>query len=297
MEQGHGGRDTIITMEGGGRVRVRIMGRGEPPVVVVPDPPNVVEHYDILLGQLARDRRAICLELPGFGFFQPPRDYNFDIGDTAALLADVLDRLGVRGATVTCACIGAHAVLCMTQRRPELVERVLLVQFQAFEAAQAWVDTVSLHGVITTPVIGQIVTKLAAGAVVRGWYERALPPEGRGACYAATALEALRAGARFPLATAFQSFRRSRGCELTRGRGVDATVVWGSADPSHVKSEPRSALDAIPHARFIELRGVGHFPDLERPELLAELVRGAAQPKRAADPTAIAPMGRRRGGF
>ena len=273
------------------------MGRGEPPVVVVPDPPNVVEHYDMLLGRLARDRRVICLELPGFGFFRPPRDYDFEIEDTAALLADALDVLGVRGATVSCSCVGAHAVLCMAERWPELVERVLLVQFQAFEAAQAWVDTVSLHGVITTPVIGQMVTKWANSVVVRGWYERALPPEACGASYAATALEALRAGANFPLAAAFQSFRRSGGCTLTRGAEVNATVVWGSADPSHVDSEPRSALDAIPHARFIELPGVGHFPDLERPDLFVELVRGAAlQSKQTADPTAaISPMSRRRG--
>ncbi len=255
---------------GGGSARVRMLGSGEPPLVVLPDPPNVVEHYDMLLPRLARERRVICCELPGFGFFRPPPDHTFSMEDTAALLAKALCGLGVQRATVTCACIGAHAVLYMAERWPELVERVFLLQFQAFPAAQAWVQTVNVHGIITLPWIGQVFMDAARYVVVRHWYDASLPPGVCGASYAATAVGALRSGASFPLASAFQSFRCSGGRPLTRK--LDSTIVWGGDDPCHVDSDPRAAIEAIPQARFILLPGVGHFPDLERPDLFVELV-------------------------
>ena len=249
-----------------------MLGEGEPPLIILPDPPNVIEHYKDLLPQLAQDRQVICFDLPGFGFFKPPPCYKFATNHTAALIARTLDALGVRGATLSCSCVGAHAALYMVESRPDLVDRILLLQFQAFEATQAWVRAVSAGGIIATPWLGQVFMALANRIVVHGWYDVALPKGVSRAHYREIALNALRDGAHFPLASAFQSILS--GSVYSLPNKLDTTIVWGASDPCHMASDSRSAIEAMPHARFIELPEVGHFPDLERPDWFVELVRG-----------------------
>ena len=265
------GPDTVVAINEG-EVRVRVLGQGEPPLIILPDPPNVIKHYDHVLPLLARNRQVICFDLPGFGFFKPPPSYTFAINDTAELIAATLDALGVQGATLSCSCVGAHAALYMIESRPDLVDRILLFQFQAFGAAQAWVRAVSMGGIITTPWIGQVFMGLARRMVVHEWYDVALPKGVSRARYREIALKALRDGARFPLASAFQSLLS--GSVYSLPHNLDTTVIWGASDPCHAGSDPRSAIEAMPNARFIELPQVGHFPDLERPAWFVELTRG-----------------------
>src|SRR5690348_12324795 len=58
-------------------IRVRIAGRGRPTIAIVPDPPNVIEHYDRLIDLLAPDFRVVCFEAPGFGFSTAKPDFDF----------------------------------------------------------------------------------------------------------------------------------------------------------------------------------------------------------------------------
>ncbi|MDR0360898.1 MAG: alpha/beta hydrolase [bacterium] len=55
------------------------------------------------------------------------------------------------------------------------------------------------------------------------------------------------------------------------GLRVPALLVVGDGDPSYVRST-RLMAEAIPEADVRILPGVGHFPNLECPELLAELL-------------------------
>lgn len=55
------------------------------------------------------------------------------------------------------------------------------------------------------------------------------------------------------------------------GVGVPTLAVVGDGDETYVAST-RSMTHAIPTAKMQVLQGVGHFPNLEQPELLAELL-------------------------
>jgi len=61
-----------------------------------------------------------------------------------------------------------------------------------------------------------------------------------------------------------------------RGRltGIDVPtlVVWGSADGIAGPGYGRAFAEAIPGARFVELDGVGHLPQIEAPDRLLKLV-------------------------
>src|SRR5690349_15193716 len=45
---------------GGAVLRVRTAGERGPTLVIVPDPPNVIEHYDRLIELLVPDVRVVC---------------------------------------------------------------------------------------------------------------------------------------------------------------------------------------------------------------------------------------------
>jgi pimeloyl-ACP methyl ester carboxylesterase len=60
-------------------LRVRSAGSVGPPIVFLIDPPDMVEHYDVLIQILAQQARVVCVELPGSGFSTPGPAFDFGI--------------------------------------------------------------------------------------------------------------------------------------------------------------------------------------------------------------------------
>jgi pimeloyl-ACP methyl ester carboxylesterase len=51
---------------------------------------------------------------------------------------------------------------------------------------------------------------------------------------------------------------------------VPTAVIWGLEDKSHANTDRRSILRFAPNASYEEIDDLGHFPDLENPELIAQ---------------------------
>jgi len=49
-------------------------------------------------------------------------------------------------------------------------------------------------------------------------------------------------------------------------------VLWGLADRTHRRTDKRSILSYMPHARWVEFDSAGHFPELEEPERFREVL-------------------------
>ena len=64
-----------------------------PTLVITPDAPNAIEHYDTLTRRLGRSANVVCIEAPGSGFSFPRRDYDFSIERIAAALGSALEHL------------------------------------------------------------------------------------------------------------------------------------------------------------------------------------------------------------
>jgi pimeloyl-ACP methyl ester carboxylesterase len=71
-----------------------------------------------------------------------------------------------------------------------------------------------------------------------------------------------------------------RGSLDLEGIAVPTVLVWGDRDRMVPSSGARHVIDAVPQARFVELPGCGHCPQLEVPDALAGLLlepaRGAS---------------------
>lgn len=70
-----------------------------------------------------------------------------------------------------------------------------------------------------------------------------------------------------------------RGADGTHAQLMDAAeitvptlLVWGTRDRTATRDQMRRYLDELPDARLIELPGAGHFPQLDEPARVAQLI-------------------------
>jgi pimeloyl-ACP methyl ester carboxylesterase len=255
-------------------VRVRITGEGAHTVVIVPDPPNTLEHYDELIDLLVvrGGVRVVCFEVPGFGLsFPRSLTFSFSAEEYTDLVIELLARLGLRDVTLAMSCIGGYVALMAARLRPELIGRLVLCQTPAHHDMVAWAKRFDRLGLLGVPLVGQAIMWLVKNPATRFWYSAALPLGADVARYAAPALAAQRLGGPYALASGIQAMRRLDLRELD-GVTQPITLAWGHADRTHARTDPRSLLTVVPHARFVAFERCGHFPDLEDPRRFAELV-------------------------
>lgn len=250
-------------------------GAGSQTVVIVPDPPNLIEHHAQVIEALSKDYRVVCFELPGFGFSHPSAGFQFTVEEQTAAMIEVFEKLRVRDAILEMACLGAFVGLNVAQQRPDLIRKLVLLQLPSYREAQDWAKRADLMNIIGTPWLGQMFMHLGHTAVARRWYKAALPPGGARQVhrdYLPLTLEGFDRGACFCLASAYQTLHS----QPTRRRvhlSQEAVVIWGTADPSHVATDRRSILELIPNARLVEFPGCGHFPSLEATERYLSILR------------------------
>lgn len=217
--------------------------------------------------------RAVAWDMPGYGRSAPVEPYGFKGLAQRCLL--LLDALQCDEATLVGHGLGAMLALELALRAPLRVRRlVLCAGGPPLDAAAiaAWVAP-RLEALDE----GLSMSELAARLVVHAAGDAALPEglhlarHAMGRVHAATYRRALQALA---------SFAR-RAPELMRLH-QPTLLIGGEQD----RCTPPEALQALAHvlrdARLVQLRGVGHWPQLEDPEgFEAELLDFLAEPDQA----------------
>jgi pimeloyl-ACP methyl ester carboxylesterase len=246
-------------------VRTLVTGTGPGTLVIIPDPPNVIEHHQEVFERLAGDHRIISFELPGFGRSQLLGGARFGIDAQVDIMTEVLEHLSARQVTLEMSCLGALVGLRLARRRPDLVARLVLAQVSTLAQMQAWARGTDVMNLIHTPGVGQALVSLGKRFIARHWYRSALPEgtdERTYLKYLEPTLASLDAGASFELASAYQEIRRA--AEVDYGGIQQPTLLlFGKADRTHAGTEARALQQALPRAELVELEGCGHFPTLE----------------------------------
>lgn len=253
------------------RVRYRTAGGGPTTIVFVADPPNVVEHYDRLVELLTPAFRVVCLDMPGFGFSYPKRQFSYSIDDQVRVITELLEHLGHGPYFLAFSCGAAFAAIGLAAQRPDLVAGVVNIQAASWDEQARWARRVDLMGLVGTPVLGQLLLASAPSWVARKWYDVSLPESREAEAFARIGSEALSHGACFCLASGLQQLRASS--PDLRPVGLPAMVLWGSADRTHRRTDKSSSRACLPEARWHEFPSAGHFPELEDPEQFAALLQ------------------------
>jgi pimeloyl-ACP methyl ester carboxylesterase len=253
-----------------GSIRVFDSATAGPCVVLVPDGPNVIEHYDRLIELLAPHVRVICFDMPGFGHSLPGPRYAHSLDQGATAVLGVLDALNVQSAALSFSCANGFYALRAAHMAPDRISRLVLAQTPSLNAMHRWVDRI-IPWPLTAPVVGQVAAWLFRKKAARSWYRAALPKTTPARPFQDKALTALGDGACFCLAGVVQGLCREQDESLSHV-ATPLTVVWGAQDRSHRPVDAHSLRERVPHADVVHFHDCGHFPDVEEPERYAALL-------------------------
>ena len=252
-----------------GIVRVYDSGSDKPCVILVPDGPNVIEHYEDLISLLKQDLRVVCFDMPGFGFSFPSSSYEHTLNQGAGSVLSVMDALNIEKATLAFTCANGLYALRVAQLAPQRIRNLVLAQTPSLNAMHAWTRVVPRP--VHIPVVGQIFSKLVRKRFATVWYPRALPKTTDSKPFLEKSLAALSAGSCFCLAGVVQGLRRENE-DSFKNIKTPCTMVWGGQDRSHKRTDPNSLLALVPQAEIVTFDDCGHFPDIEQPGRFASIL-------------------------
>ena len=255
------------------RIFLRERGGSGPPTIWVHGNPNDSGQWMPFLD--ATDGAAIALDLPGFGRSARPAPGSFDcsMGAYGRLLAKAFTELAPDGYRLVVHDWGVLGLLA-AQARPEAVERLVVIDAVPFSAAYRW------HWVARCwrrrglgEAFSRSRSRWITGRLLRlarpG--RRPMPPE-----FIESVLEHWDAG----MSRAILALYRSADPDVLAAAGerlgeirCPALVLWGDSDPYISPADGRLYERALPAARFVEIERAGHWPWIDRPDLIDEVAR------------------------
>jgi pimeloyl-ACP methyl ester carboxylesterase len=227
---------------------------------------------------LSRQFRVIAPDLPGHGESTKPRS-DYSLGAFAVLLRDLLDELGVTRATIVGHSLGGGVAMQFLYQHPDYAQRLILIGSGGLGPdVGLTLRLLSAPGAeLIMPIIAprQVLT---AGERVWSWLRKAGIEAPRGE-------EIWRSYSTFSDAPTRQAFLRTlRSVVDYRGQAVSALnrlntktelpimAIWGDRDAIIPVKHAYAAQQARPDLRLEVLAGVGHFPQVERPVEVVELI-------------------------
>ncbi|TDD38578.1 alpha/beta fold hydrolase [Saccharopolyspora elongata] len=257
----------------GGDIRVVQEGPpGAPAVVLLHGLAGSAAWWEPVLPAL-RDLHVVRVDLLGHGGSAKPTD-GYGIAEQAGRVGAVLDRLGVRRATVVGHSTGGAVATSLAEQRRDLVTAVALVD--TGPRADAFLGDSFVADLMTTPVVGELIWRLRTDGALRGAMSTAFTREVRIPEELVTDVRGMTYRSLTATDEAVDAFLAERPVpDRLAGLGLPVLVIFGAQDR---RWQPSSAQDyrRIPHARIEILDGVGHTPMFEDPDTTGALLHGFA---------------------
>jgi pimeloyl-ACP methyl ester carboxylesterase len=215
---------------------------------------------------------GLAPDLPGFGRSGKPGSRSYTIAEYDAFVERFLDHLGVERVKLVVHDWGAVG-LVFAQRLPARVERLVIVNAVPLLPGYRWHRTAKIW---RTPVLGELAmgttsrftSRLASresnvtpGPMPDQWLDDVLAHFDHGTQRAI--LRLYRSSPPDVLAAAGRDLGALE---------VPALVAWGMKDPYIPSRFAREYAQALPRAELVELEDAGHWPWLDRPDLVDRLV-------------------------
>jgi pimeloyl-ACP methyl ester carboxylesterase len=263
----------------GHRVIYRIAGSG-PAVVLIHGMVNSSRHWEVVALRLAEEYTVIAPDLLGHGDSAAVRG-DYSLGAHAASIRDLLATIGVDRATLVGHSLGGGVAMQFFYQFPQRTERLVLVSSGGLgREVSLLLRGAALPGasaIVWVTAHPRLMTALDAAGQRLGDRGSAKGPLLQAVVRALRPLE--EPGARKAFLQTLRSvidFHGQRVSAVDRLyllRPMPTLIVWGERDNTIPLAHGRTAHDAIPGSRFETLPRAAHFPHLEDPEGLAEVLR------------------------
>jgi len=244
-----------------GKIRVFDTKGNNPVIISVPDGPNVIEHHENLISKLSKDFRVVCFEFNGLGKSYPNSKYDYSFDKASRLIINLMDILRIERATLSFSCSNGFYAIKAAELFPERIIHLFLSQTPSISSMVKWTSG-NIPNILRYPIIGQIVNSVSEKKLTKIWYKYALPKETDNSTYIKTAISSLENGGCFCLSGLVQGLEKESMSKLNVLK-IPATIIWGTKDYTHRKTDNKSILEHLPNCEIIEFENCGHFPELE----------------------------------
>lgn len=238
-----------------------------PLLLLLPGAGDLRSEYRFVVDRFASaGRRVVTADLPGHG--DSPVAARYTVAATAEALVALIRHLDAGPAVVMATSFAPAAAVWAAAEHPDLIAGIVAISphLHIDRSLAGRVQSAAVHGLLRGPWAGSVWARL-----YRGWY-KASPPDDLDA-----ELSRLRAMLSQP------ARRRAVRRTLTAGRDgvhdrlaqldLPTLTIFGSADDHF--SDPVAEAAAVAtqmHGTHVIVQGAGHYPHVERPEVVTQAV-------------------------
>ena len=234
--------------------------------------------WGAIIPQLSQKFRVIAPDLLGHGMSAKPRG-DYSLGAFAVFLRDLLDELGVQRATVIGQSLGGGIAMQFAHQHRDYCERLALIGSGGLGP-----DLSPLLRVLSAPGAELVLPVVAPQPVLNlgnklgGWLTSAgvQSPRAGQMWHAYSSLSD--AQTRRAFLRTLRSVVDYRGQAVSAlnklhvAAGLPTVLIWGDHDRIIPVAHAYAAHDALEGSRLEVLEGIGHFPHVEAPSAVAEIL-------------------------
>ena len=246
------------------RMHVRDEGpRSAPAVILLHGFGSSLETWDAWAARLSATHRVIRFDLPGFGLTGPDPSGDYSDRRAVALIAGLMDQLGVAHASVVGNSLGGRIAWVFAAAEPALVDRLVLISPDGFASpgfAYGRAPDVPLLMRVLPYTLPRFMLRASIApayadtgrltpAIVTRYRDMMLAPGVRGAI----------------LARMSQSVLEDP-VPVLQHLEAPTLLLWGERDAMIPFSNSADYLRALPHATLAALPTLGHVPFEEAPD-------------------------------
>jgi pimeloyl-ACP methyl ester carboxylesterase len=232
---------------------------------------GVPDNADVWTAFLERGG-GLAIDLPGYGRSGKPGHFDYTIDGYDRFLERFLDFVEVPRVRMVVHDWGAVG-LALAQRRPERVERLVIVNAVPLLPGYRWHRLARLW---RTPIAGELAMGATSRRVMRMLSREAnFTPGPMPEAFLSSVAEHFDPGTQRAI---LRLYRASPGERLAAagaalGRlDVPALVLWGDADPYIPASFADAYARTLPRAELEHVAEAGHWPWIDRPQLVDRVV-------------------------
>lgn len=273
-------------MAGGIRLHCYDAGSGDvTPIILLHGLGDEADTWRHVFLPLARHRRVIALDLPGFGRSDHP-NVAYTLAFFARTVAQLLETLDIRRAIVMGSSMGAATAQRLALARPDLVEQLVLV---GGCVPASFGIPVGPMWLFLTPGLGELIytnirRQADSGYATLRPYYRDL--DGLDVADRDFLAERVRArvwsdGQRRAFLSALRwfaierAFRANTLREQVIRQTTPTLLIWGDSDAIVPPAVAHGMAALLPDAQVLLIAECGHLPQQERPDELIRLLNGA----------------------
>jgi len=249
-------------------------GEGDPLVFVHGSPTSSFLWRD-MTEELSAHGRIIALDLPGFGFSDPPKNGDYTISNYARILESFLEALSIEQATLICHDFGGPIALTYALRHPDKYNRLIILDTFLHRDLPPWplswkIARIWPFGEIFMRLGGKYITRSALEEGVKnksliseGIVQRYYMPDGNPDKLNKTMLGTLRIDYMEDLEFIEKNLKTIEKPTL---------ILWGEDDKFLPLSLGNRIHKNITGSRMEIIPDCGHFVQEDKPERATEII-------------------------